>query len=95
MLQGINLKRKEKERERKKNDTGRPIFSEQGPSLYFQRELLYPELYNEQSEKCRVMQSQLNIPPVLVLIDPRFLPAYRFINKGLIFCSLSFGPEAC
>ena len=51
-LQRINLKKKEKEREREgKNDTGRPSFGEQGPSLYFQRELLYPELY---IEKCRV-----------------------------------------
>ena len=48
-----NQPEKEKERERKK-DMGRPSFSEQGPSLYFQRELLYPELYIKQSEKCRV-----------------------------------------
>ena len=33
---------------------GRPSFSERGPSLYFQRELLYTELYIEQSEKCTV-----------------------------------------
>ena len=63
-----------------------------GPSLYFQRKLLYPELY---TEKCRVIQSQLNIPSLLTFIDTRFLPAYRFINKGLIFCTLSSGPEAC
>ena len=66
MLQGVNLKRKEM-----KNDMGRPSFSKQGPLLYFQRELLYPELYIEQSEKC----SQLNIPSVLTFIDTRFLPA--------------------
>ena len=81
----------EKEKERK-NDTGRPSFSERGPPLYFQRELLYPELYIEQSEK---MQSQLNSPSVLTFIDTRFLPAYRFINKGLIFCTLSSDLEAC
>ena len=84
-----NQPEKEKERERKK-DMGRPSFSEQGPSLYFQRELLYPELYIEQSEKC----SQLNIPSVLTFINTRFLPAYHFINKGLIFCTLSSGLEA-
>ena len=90
MLQGVNLKRKEM-----KNDMGRPSFSKQGPLLYFQRELLYLELYIEQSEKCRVMQSQLNIPSALTFIDTRFFPAYCFINKGLIFCTLSSGPEAC
>ena len=83
-----------RERERK-NDTGWPTFGERGPSLYFQRELLYPEWYIEQSEKCRVMQNQLNIPSVLTFINTRFLPAYRFTNKGLIFCTLSSGPEAC
>ena len=31
------------------------------------------------------MQIQLNIPSVLTFIDTRFLPAYRFINKGLFF----------
>ena len=81
----------EKEEEERKNDTGWPSFSEQGPSLYFQGELLYPKLYTEQSEKC----SQLNIPSVLTFINTRFLPAYHFINKGLIFCTLSSGPEAC
>ena len=89
-----NQPEKEKEKERK-NDMESPSFGEQGPSLYFQRELLYLELYIEQSEKCRVMQSQLNIPSALTFIDTRFLPAYRFINKGLIFCTLSSGPEAC
>ena len=89
-----NQPEKEKEKERK-NDMESPSFSEQGPSLYFQRELLYPELYIEQSEKCRVMQSQLNIPSVLTFIDTRFLPAYCFINTSLIFCTLSSGPEAC
>ena len=81
----------EKEEEERKNDTGWPSFSEQGPSLYFQGELLYPKLYTEQSEKC----SQLNIPSVLTFINTRFLPAYRFINKGLIFCTLSSDLEAC
>ena len=85
-----NQPEKEKEKERK-NDMESPSFGEQGPSLYFQRELLYPELYIEQSEK---MQSQLNIPSVLTFIDTRFLPACRFINQGLIFCTLSSGPEA-
>ena len=89
-----NQPEKEKEIERK-SDMWRPSIGEQGPSLYFQRELLYLELYIEQSEKCRVMQSQLNIPSALTFIDTRFFPAYCFINKGLIFCTLSSGPEAC
>ena len=51
-----NQPEKEKEKERK-NDMESPSFSEQGPSLYFQGELLYPKLYTEQSEKCSHAES--------------------------------------
>ena len=50
---------KEREREREgKNDTGRPSFSEQGPQLYFQKELFYTlsctQRTMEDAESCRV-----------------------------------------
>ena len=31
---------------------------EQGPQLYFQKELLYLDLYKEGNERCKVIQSQ-------------------------------------
>ena len=49
---------KERERERKKNNTGCPSFGEQGPQLYFHKELLYLKLYIENNERCRLMQGQ-------------------------------------
>ena len=52
MLKGVSLKRK------RKNDTGRPRFSEQGPQLYFPKELIYLEWYIENNGRCRVTQGQ-------------------------------------
>ena len=49
----------EREKERKKN-TGEPGFhgTDPGPSLYFQKGLLYLDLYIEGNERCKVMQNQ-------------------------------------
>ena len=55
-------KERKGEREKEeKNDTGRPSFSEQGPQLYFHRELLYLKLYMESNGRCRVMQGQQSL----------------------------------
>ena len=62
--------------------------------LYFQKELLYPELHISRSERCRVMQSQLNIPSVLTFIETRIFSAYLSIYKGLMLCTLSYDLEA-
>ena len=43
-----------------RDDTGRPSLGEVGLQLYFQKELLYPELHISRSENCRVMQKVLN-----------------------------------
>ena len=61
MLQGISLKKKEKER---KKDTETRALVKWDPQLYFQKELLYPELHISTSERYRVIQSQLNITSV-------------------------------
>ena len=56
MFQGISLKKRVRERKKeRKKDMGRPsFFGELDPLLYFQRGLLYPELYTQLGEKCRV-----------------------------------------
>ena len=41
----------------KKNDMGRPSFGEQGPQLYFQQGLLYPELHTEDNAAAKSLQS--------------------------------------
>ena len=43
-----------------KDDMGRTSLGEAGLQLYFQKELLYPELHIPRSERCRVMQKVLN-----------------------------------
>ena len=78
-----------------RDDTGRPSLGEVGLQLYFQKELLYPELHISRSERCRVMQSQLKIPSVLTFIETRMFFTYLFIYKGLVLCTLSSGQEAC
>ena len=82
------------ERERKK-DTGRPSLGGTGLQFYFQKELLYSELHIYRSERCRVMQSQLNIPSVLTFIETRIFFTYLSTYKGLLLCTLSSGPMAC
>ena len=66
--------KKRREKEARKNDTGRPSF-EQGLYLYFQRELIYPKLHIEDNRGCEIMQSQQS----LILIETRlsFLQTYR------------------
>ena len=59
VFQGVILKeqREKKKEKEKKNYTGRPSFGEWGPQLYFQKELLYLDLYIEGKERCKVIQS--------------------------------------
>ena len=76
-------KRREREREKRekerKNDMGRPSFGQQGPQLYFQKELLYPQLYIDENVGCRVMQGQ----PPWPLLRPGFLSANLSYTKAL------------
>ena len=90
-VQGISLKRK-----RKRKENGRMTWETKlrwaRPVSLFSEGAFIPWVIHWAKWK---MQSQLNIPSVVAFIDTRFLPAYHFINKGLIFCTLSSGPEAC
>ena len=87
VLQGINLKK----RKREKMTQGDQASVSKACHL-FSEGAFTPWVVHWTKWK---MQSQLNIPSVLTFINTRFLPAYHFINKGLIFCTLSSGPEAC
>ena len=52
-----NKREKERKKERKK-DTGWASFSEWGPLLYFQKGLLYLDLYIEGNERCKVIHTE-------------------------------------
>ena len=54
----------EKKRERERKDTETRALVKWDLQLYFQKELLYPELHISRSERRKVMQSQLNITSV-------------------------------
>ena len=60
---------------KRKNDMGRPSFSEQGPQLYFQQGLLYPKLHIEDNRGCEIMQSQQSL--ILIKTKVSFLQIYR------------------
>jgi len=62
-------RKRERERERKKETEARAL-AKQDLQLYFQKELLYPELHISRSERYKVMQNQLNITSVLPLSKP-------------------------
>jgi len=71
--------KKRREKETRKNDTGRPSF-EQGPYLYFQRELIYLKLCIEDNRGCKIMQIQQS----LILIETRlFFSANLSYTNGL------------
>ena len=77
-----------------RDDMGRPSLGEVGLQLYFQKELLYPELHISRSERYKVMQSQLNITSVSPSLGPGcFLHTFSF-TRVFVLCTLSFGPEA-
>ena len=95
MLQGVSLKKKGEREKKRKKDTETRALVKWDLQLYFQKELLYPELHISRSERCRVMQSQLKIPSVLTFIETRMFFTYLFIYKGLVLCTLSSGQEAC
>ena len=67
---------------RQMNDTGRPSFSERGLQLYFQKELLYPDLYIEGNERCKVMQSQPKHSSSFALIETRTFFCMPFHKQG-------------
>ena len=60
---------------KRKNDMGRPSFSEQGPQLYFQQGLLYHKLYIEDNRRRETMQSQQSL--ILIKTKVSFLQIYR------------------
>ena len=61
-------------------------------NFIFKRSFYNPDLYIEENERCKVMQSQLKHSSSFALIGTRiFFSAYLSINKGLMLCTLSFG----
>ena len=64
MLQGVSLKKKGEREKKRKKDTETRALVKWDLQLYFQKELLYPELHISRSERRKVMQSQLNITSV-------------------------------
>jgi len=60
----IKRRETERERERERMTRGDHALMKPGLLLYFQKELLYPELHISRSERYRVMQSQLNTTSV-------------------------------
>ena len=90
---GIQPEKREREREReRKKDTEIRALVKWDPQLYFQKGLLYPELHISRNERCRVIQSQLNIASVLPLSKPgHFLHTFSLTRV----LSLSSGSEAC
>ena len=86
MLQGISLtkrvRERKKEREKKRKTWGWPsFFGEQGPLLYFQKGLLYLNLYIEGNERCKVIQSQPKHYICFVFIKTRiFLQTFPINN---------------
>ena len=56
------------------------------PQLYFQKELLCPELHISRSERYKVMQSQLNITSVSPSLGPGcFLHTFSF-TRAFVLC---------
>ena len=64
---------------------------EQWSASYFQKELLYPDLYIEKNEMCKVMQSQPKHSSSFALIETRIFFCMPFHKQGsyamyIIFC---------
>ena len=93
MLQEISLKKRVRERKKKKKDTGWPSFGEQGPLLYFQKGLLYLNLYIEGNERCKVIQSQPKDYICFAFIKTRIFSAYLSHEQYCVHYLLAL--EAC
>ena len=96
VFQGVILKEEQREKRRekeKKNDTGRPSFGERGPYLYYQKELLYLDLYIEGNERCKVIQSQPKHYICFVFIETRIFSAYLSHKQCCVHYLLAL--EAC
>ena len=79
----------ERESKRKMIDTRRPsCFDEWDPTALFSKGTYIPYLYIEGNERCKVTQSQPNIPAVLPLSKPGFF-CIPFPQKML--CTVSSG----
>ena len=72
---------------------GRPSFGERGPELYFQKELLYLDLYIEGNERCKVIQSQPKHYICFVFIKTRIFSAYLSHKQCCVQYLLAL--EAC
>ena len=89
MFQGISLKKRGRGRERM-TDTGRPsCFGERGPQLYFQKGLLYLDLYTEGNEGCKVMQNQPKHSSSFALIKNQDF--FCILFPQMMLCTLSSG----
>ena len=64
----------------RKNDMGRPNFSEQGPKLYFQKGLSYHKLHIEDNRGWEIMQSQQSL---ILIKNQGFFPENFSYTNGL------------
>ena len=76
MLQGINLKKRVRERKKEKKETRGDQASVRPKSFIFQKVLLYLVLYIEGNERCKVIQSQPKHSSSFALIEIRIFSAY-------------------
>ena len=65
---------------------------EQGPQLYFQKELLYLDLYKEGNERCKVIQSQPKHYICFVFIKTRIFLHIFPINNIVYNIFWPWGP---
>ena len=86
---------REKERKKEKKDTGEPGFhgTDPSPSLYFSGKPLYLDLYIEENERCKVIQSQPKHYICFVFIETRIFSAYLSHKQCCIHYLLAL--EAC
>ena len=96
MLQGISLKKRgrgrERERKREEKTQGDQASVSEARN-YFQKELLYLDLYIEANERCKVIQSQPKHYICFVFIETRIFSAYLSHKQYCVQYLLAL--EAC
>ena len=96
VFQGISLKKRGREREREKKRKARGDQASsvsQAHYFYFQKGLLYLNLYIEGYERCKVIQSQPKHYICFVFIKTRTFSAYLFHQQCCVHHLLAL--EAC
>ena len=96
VLQGISLKKRDRERERKKerkNDTGRPSSDEAGSAALFLKGAFIPWVAHFQTWKIQSHVESAQHYSSLTFIGTRMFSAYLFIYKGLCVMYIIFWPR--